>query len=307
LLAELDKVVSLSDEGNDKKFENSVAFVRAAALDKAGRYAEAWQQVDAANRTVAIDMRDELKERRESEQESFVRLREAQITARGNQKLDSTHPVSLFILGPSRSGKTTMEQLVATLDGVKRGYENPSVDNAVRRAMQAAGLLTSSHFEHLPAQLEPSCREIYREELSRRAGSAKVFTNTHPARIHDAIRMVDTFPNVRFIFIKRKMEDILFRIYQRQYTKGNAYAYDLKEARDHIIRYHQMIDLLTDKLQDIVRIIHYEDMVVDPARALRTAADLCGLPVQEVPLPALGDDRGCAEPYRQFMAPALEV
>ena len=50
----------------------------------------------------------------------------------------------------------------------------------------------------------------------------------------------------------------------------------------------------------------YEEMIADPAGALRVAADLCGLPMRDGPLPALGDDRGCAEPYRQFMAAALE-
>ena len=46
-------------------------------------------------------------------------------------------------------------------------------------------------------------------------------------------------------------------------------------------------------------------MVADPASALRVAADLCGLPMTDAPLPAIGDDRGCAEPYRQFMAAEL--
>ena len=54
----------------------------------------------------------------------------------------------------------------------------------------------------------------------------------------------------------------------------------------------------------IVRVINYEDMVTDPAAALRTAAELCGLPAPQGVLPAVGDDRDCAEPYRQFMQAA---
>ena len=56
---------------------------------------------------------------------------------------------------------------------------------------------------------------------------------------------------------------------------------------------------------DIVRLIHYEDMVADPAAALRIASDLCGIPMQHSPLPELGDDRGCAAPYRALMAAEL--
>ena len=39
--------------------------------------------------------------------------------------------------------------------------------------------------------------------------------------------------------------------------------------------------------------------------ALRATAELCGLPAHEKPLPPLGDDRNCAEPYREVMAAAL--
>lgn len=60
--------------------------------------------------------------------------------------------------------------------------------------------------------------------------------------------------------------------------------------------------LLVEKFPRFVRVIRYEEMVADPAAALRVAADLCGLAVPEQPVPAVGDDRGCAEPYRQFLA-----
>ena len=91
----------------------------------------------------------------------------------------------------------------------------------------------------------------------------------------------------------------------RKYHKGNSFAYNLKTARDYIAWYHEMMDLLAEKLPGIVRIIRYEDMVADPPAALRIAAELCGIPMQHGPLPELGDDRGCAAPYREFMAAEL--
>ena len=304
VLAEMDKVVC--EPGQDKaKLENSAAFIRAAALDKAGRHAQAWEHLVPANRTLFRAMGEERQERREREQESLAWLRDTPIRARDDARGGGAHPISLFILGPSRSGKTTMEQLAAALPGVKRGYENPIVENAVRRAFQRSALLTSNAFEYLPPQLDPLCRDIYLEELARRAGSATVFTNTHPGRIHDAFRIAAAFPNVRFIFVKRNLEDTVLRIYMRKYNRGNSYAYDLKSARDHVVWYHQMMDLLAKKLPDAVRIMQYEDMVADPAAALRVAADLCGLPMAGGAVPALGDDRDCASPYRQFIAAEL--
>jgi hypothetical protein len=51
--------------------------------------------------------------------------------------------------------------------------------------------------------------------------------------------------------------------------------------------------------------MHYEDMVADPAAALHMAAELCGLDTPAAPVLAVGDDRGCAGPYRQLLAAEL--
>ena len=297
LLAEVEKYEQVREDAE----EIQVAFVRAAALDKAGRYKEAWEQAVPANQKKFLGMNEEVRDMFERQRTVLALLRSNRV-----QPLrDDKQPISLFILGPSRSGKTTMEQLVATLDGVKRGYENPSADKAIRRDLSNGGLPTRDLFEILPPQLYPLCREIYLEELSRRAGTARVFTNTHPARIADAALTAIVFPNVHFIFVKRDVEDTTLRIYFRQYRQRNAYAYDLKTAREHVIWYHEMMDAIAAKLPDRVRIINYEDMVRDPAGALRMAAELCGLPPPKGPVPTIGDDRGAAEPYREFMAAAL--
>ena len=301
LLSALKKIVR--DEKEDKaEFENSVAFVQAALLNKAGRYAEAWEHLVPANRTLYLARQQEADELAKTQRANLAQLREKKIKGGGT----GAQTISLFILGPSRSGKTTMETLVSMLDGVKRGYENPGVENAIRRTFQSAGLLTSKMFEVLPPRLDSQCRTLYLKELGRRAGPAKVFTNTHPGRIHDAARVAAAFPDVRFIFVKCNLEDNMLRIYMRKYAVANPYGYDLKSIRDHVTWYHQMIDVLAEKLPDIVRVIQYEEMVADPAGALRSAAELCGLSMTDAPLPTIGDDRGCAAPYRQFMAAALE-
>jgi tetratricopeptide (TPR) repeat protein len=304
VLSELDNLVREHGHGT-ATFENTAAFVRAAALDKLGRHKEAWGHALPANRAMFSTLRDELRRSRERENAVLGWLRANPIRPSGGNDWAKC-PVSLFILGPSRSGKTTMERLVATLEGVKRGYENLSVDIALRRAFQSGCLLPNIYFELLPEKLHSLFREIYIEEITRRAGSAKVFTNTAPGRISDAGMVATTLPNVRFICVKRHLDDTILRIFQLKYKEGNFHAYDLKAARDHVLWYHQMIDLLAEKLPDSVRVIRYEDVVADPAAALRTAAELCGLPPPSGPVPCVGDDRGCAKPYRQFMAAALQ-
>lgn len=300
MLAELDRIVK-PGAVDKSEFESTTAFIRAAAFDKTKRYAEAWDQIVLANKAMFSRLQKKVSVLREEQQRSlaWARGNSARIASRTPQ------PISLFILGPSRSGKSSLETLVASFDEVKRGYENPGVENAIGRTFQAAGLLTSWTLEHLPPQFYPMCREIYLAELSARAGSAKVFTNTHPSYIHDATRLAATLPNARFLLVKRNVEDNVLRILMRRYHAGNAYAYDLQTAMEHVTWYHAMMDALAEKMPGIARIVSYEDMVVDPAGAVAVAAELCELPNHAGRLPAIGDDRGCAEPYRPFMAAAL--
>jgi len=298
ILSELEKM--LRDNNNAARLENWATFIRACVFDRAGRHAEAWQQVTAANRRLQTKHQKNAVELAAVQRENLSQLKKKTINIYSERRTEPATQ-SLFILGPSRSGKTTMEALIASVDGVKRGYENPIVEDAVRNTLQSAGFLTSRMFEVLPPRLDAMCREIYLKELASRAGSAVVFTSTHPARIHDLARITGAFPNVKAIFIKRDFDDNLLRIYMQKYEVGNSYAYDIDSIRNHLSWYNEMIDVLAEKLPSISRIIHYEYMVADPAGARQVAADLCELSASHSSLPEVGDDRGCGKPYREMM------
>jgi len=180
------------------------------------------------------------------------------------------------------------------------------VRNAVSLAFETGRLPANRLLENLPPALHSVCRETYINELTKRVGPAKVFTSTNPGLIHTADLIASILRNTRFILVKRDLQDNLLRIYQWRYKRGNLYSYDLMTARDHLVWYHQMMDLFAEKFSDIARVIHYEDIVSNPTAATRMAAELCGLPVPGILLPSISNDRACAAPYRQLMASALE-
>src|SRR5262249_28309881 len=211
LLAELDKLSR--DPSDEREFEEHAPFIRATAAAKAGRYAEAWQHLARVNHAIFLSRQEDFHDSPEKQRAALTNLQRSPMKAVGDNR-DSRQPISLFILGPSRSGKSTIEQLVATLGGVKRGHENPIVQKAIRRTFQAGNLITTDHIGLLPPQLYPQCRDNYLEELAQRAGSARVFTNTNGACIYEAQAMASIFPNVRFIFMKRNLEDNILRMYQ---------------------------------------------------------------------------------------------
>lgn len=306
LLPLLDNVVPDPGDEDRKDFENSIAFFRATGLDRAGRYMEAWEHLAIANRAVFVTQQNSLLQLSAVCRASLASLR-AHPGQSARAAINTVEgPISLFILGPSGSGKTSVEKLVGMLPAVKRGYENPIVENVVRWTFQAANLLTVSSLGQLPAQLFPLFCKTYHEELKRRVGSAEVFTNTLPTYIHDVARLASLIPGARFIFVKRNVEDNLLRIFMRKYRHENPYGYNLKAAHEHILWYHQMIDTMRERFPKIVRVIHYDDMVLDPGEALRVAAELCGLPRWSGQVPAVAGDVGCARPYQQFISDGLK-
>jgi hypothetical protein len=87
----------------------------------------------------------------------------------------------------------------------------------------------------------------------------------------------------------------------KKYLDGHAHAYDLKAIMDYLAWYDEMTDLTAEKMPGIARVLSYERMIADSDATLREAADFCGMRVGNVALPSLGDDRGCAGPYREYL------
>jgi tetratricopeptide (TPR) repeat protein len=304
LVALLDEVTASSGMSEGGEFLADRAFTRAAVFDRAGRLDEAWAHLQEARRYNHAENR----KRYRDERQAHVPLLQLARTARlpRADESNSRYPISLFIVGPSRSGKTTMEQLVGVLPGVKKGYENPIVENAVRATFQVSGFPTRSSLVEMPPALGDRFRKTYFEEFGKRAGAAKVLTNTLPSRNEDAIRVAAEIPNARFLFIKRDLNDISLRIYMRHYKGGHAYASDLRDIRDYVTFCHDMIDVMASRMPDISRAIAYEDMIADPASAMAAAAALCNLEPHGGVLPPVGHDSGCATPYLDRIEAALK-
>ena len=299
----LDQAKPDEDESQEE-FETFRAFAKAAALDRAGRHREAWQWLTTANRRPALQLRDDQRKSVHRQKAALAKAEASPVNSLREDSCSNAGPVSLFILGPSRSGKTTLERFIGAMKCIKRGGETLIVENAVRRAFQTAGLATRDSIVELPPALNGPWRELYLKELQERAGAARVFTNTFPGQIHGVLQIAALLPNARFVFLKRDPDDITLRIYMKKYKIGNPYAYDIGDIRDHIAWYYQMIDVVAERLPSISTVLHYEDLFAEPEAILRSIADLCGLDPPDPPLQELHGNQGCAGPYRDLIAAA---
>ena len=65
--------------------------------------------------------------------------------------------------------------------------------------------------------------------------------------------------------------------------------------------YNDMMHAMKSKFPDIVHVVNYKDMVEDPQGTLNSMADICGLPHPQGQIAPVPDDRGCAEPYKEYL------
>ncbi len=288
-----------------EEFETTLGFVKSRISFAKGEIAETWANLVDANKRAAVTRIEDQRRNEKHNLETIANLRSLK-TRLHPAKREKDMPISLFILGPSRSGKTTIETLTGQLPGVKMGFENPVAFKAAQQTFLVSGFVDGG-FANLPKELEAASVSTYKKQLLARAGSAGIFTNTYPGLVHDAHRMAAIIPNARFVFVKRDPYDTALRIFMTLYRFGNAYAYDIKSVWEHIHWYYEMADLLAAQMPEFSTVISYEETVANPAAVVKKIADLCEIEGGFDSIAPIGNDQGVSLPYRDYMNRALGI
>jgi tetratricopeptide (TPR) repeat protein len=294
-LLQLIEQVENTGDGNDSKID--LYFAKARILDKLGRFDEAWSYARMANAEVFKSCANKLK----GEEARRARVMD---WARGSARpaipaVESivTDPTPLFILGPSRSGKSIVEQFLKAFNAVRCGHENLLVQSAVRLSNQLSGYLSSGNFASLPADAYPVFSRIYGQELRRRAGHAAVFTTSSPGLLDHVPRILAAMPRSKFVFVKRDVNDLALRIFFKKYERGHYFSYDVSKIYSYIAFYHALIDIYLNRFPENSILVRYEDMVANPSTTAHRLAQFCSIDEELDVVPDVGNDVGCSAPY----------
>ena len=242
-------------------------FAKAGDLQRNEEYEQAWKQFEIANSMVRKSTQLHEARYENWERESLAYLYAAQPIKDTN--VDKESPNSLYILGPSRSGKTTMERTVQYTGGITLGFENQMPIKSLTRTFLRRGLPPAFQYALLPRELYNDCRTAYLTALRAAFPGADAVTFTSPSRIHDAYQIAQIVPNSYFVFVRRDPVDTAIRIFQKHYASGNYYAYDWKKCLDHVKWYNEMIDRLLELLPNQSTEINYQDLGSDSEHLIK--------------------------------------
>ena len=296
LLSEMDKLINNGETLNEKNRENFV-FTLGNIMHRVGEYKTAAKHFIEGNNLVFKRSLDEVKNKL-SRNDLCLQF---SLKAGPRETLNREGaPIPLFILGPSRSGKSTLEKLFSVHAGVKCGYESADMAEAMMDAFNAAGLRGGHRYEELPENGHDIFTSTAEKLISQRADSADVLTYTLPSLIYNSNQFAYLVPNARFVFVKRNIDDLITRIFMTKYANENHLLYNIGTINKYISNQFALMDDLAQKYPDIVRIIKYEDLVTDVDGSMKQVTELCGIADHDRPFPSVGNDQGCAELYREF-------
>ncbi len=181
------------------------------------------------------------------------------------KKLEGKRLKKLFIMGPSKSGKSSLEHILSKSSYVKTLYETIEhnkllSDNGYREDTNE--LL----FENLFSQSEGKLLDE----------GYKVVTSTNPGSIFYSDYLMNLLPNIFFIIIKRDLQDVSSEIFTTEYKSENIYSYDANEISSYLDVYYRVCHSLALKVPDRCLTVYFEDIVKNPEYVVDQVNELIG-------------------------------
>ena len=280
----------------------TIQFAEARLLERAGDFAGAWRLLKTVNQSIwdrqPQAAKNYLTKLEKSLEYATISEKAGQQKA-ARRKNDGTTP--LFIVGASRSGKTTFERLIGSSSNVCKGYESKIVEHAIGRTALQVGLPKFSDFWYLPQNADEVFGSVFKEALERKSHGKSVYTITYPGSIHHAGRIARAVPNARFVFMTRNSRDQALRCFQKHYRSGNTYSYNWDACLNFLKLYNELSAFWRKSLGNRAMEMSYESLIDNPAAAVTAASKLVGQTFIDTELPETGDDRDCSAPYSSFL------
>ncbi|GGE38656.1 hypothetical protein GCM10011517_03060 [Actibacterium pelagium] len=181
----------------------------------------------------------------------------------------------LFVLGPSRSGKSTLEALLGLSKEVSLGFEAWKDSEAKKYLKQ----LASNELEVMGTTAEANIEEVLftnRQALEAEKKSLRICTN--PMIIEVAHLLFGAFDNAYFLFVRRDETENASEVFATDYkSKRLPFSYDAEASMEYVQWYNSLTTDLCGKMGSRARMIRFEERIADPGKLEDEFADWLGV------------------------------
>lgn len=204
---------------------------------------------------------------------------------------------AVIVAGLPRSGKSLVENLLATHPAVSAGGELAVVRKFVGSLNQRQGLdaLAARLTAQIESSLHPHCPPP--------AAGARYIVDTSPANLSRLGYLALLHPEVPIIFCRRDPLDLGLALYFKNFRSGHRYSYDLTTAGRAIALAEKLMQHWQQVLPNPMLEVHYEQLVQDPQGTRQALFSSLGL---ETPA-TLGTEPTASMEWRLFPSRSIDV
>lgn len=289
------------DQPRDVKIRS--LFAEAAIIGRQGRHEEAWSKLALANRMVLEDRGPEVRSEAEFRRKALEFCQAYRFEAVAPTAAMPGHASPIYILGPSRSGKSQLEAMLASEAGVARRFEDVAFERCLKQTAQLLGLPDGTQPWCIPHNAQQRLAEVYHPRMAALCPAPGYVTFSAPGNVSHVGRIASVDASARFLFLKRDKDDLAFSIFSHQYTTGNLYSYDVSSIQDYLNWYDRMTELWLARLPGRCHVVSYDELAAGNRLEVERVYQFLGLEPAGASA-AVHDDRGCSAPYLAWLKQA---
>jgi tetratricopeptide (TPR) repeat protein len=260
-------------------------FEAGIALDRAGRYTEAFRAYEEGNRLAASSIR-----RRTIDPQAFERsckelekwLQEGAPGARpqADDPQDDRGSDLCFLVGFQRSGTTLLETMLDAHPGIASIEEQPTIEQVVHALRTSSGGYPEA-MEALDGSRLSQLRQLYRAETQRYLDGreAALILDKWPMRFLRAGLIHRLFPSARILFALRHPCDVVLSNFMQNFapTESSIHFDTLQDSTAMYVRTMGLWRRIEELLPLRLQYVRYEAMVADAPAEMASVCSFLGI------------------------------
>lgn len=179
----------------------------------------------------------------------------------------------IFVVGLPRSGKSTLEAILARHPDVAPAGELPTLSRLFTQLMRQHGEVRA-----IPTSAYEAVGRAYMEEAGRSVPQGRIVVDTMPSNYRHIGLIRAALPDARIVWCRRAPAAHCVAILEKYLTgRGYEYAFDLDELVAYHAAYRDAAVAWRSVAGDAILELDLADLRADPDARLREVADFCGL------------------------------
>lgn len=184
----------------------------------------------------------------------------------------------MVVAGLPRSGKSLMEQLLASQPGLLAGGETGRIYKLFLEVDRSRGADAAMR-NLLRPPVSPLRRYFATLRAQSRKPEAQRVIDTTPGNLEQLAFLGPMHPDVPVVFVRRDPRDLVAAMYFKQFNTAHRYSYDLGTAARAVARSEYLMRRWQEILPNPTLEVTYEEIVADPVGTTTRILSRFGLSV----------------------------